>query len=109
MDVAFSREGDTEAGKGYRKIYWRYFAVTMVRRTHSGVTRGQAGSAWLIRVAEGTPADEELNLRDIQKGKRPNPTLYAGGHPFSWAKNLVTAGARGIAPSATSAVIYAAP
>jgi hypothetical protein len=53
-----------------------------------------------------------LNLGDIQKGKLPNPTLYAGDIlyvPFSWTKNLVTQGAPGIAASATSAVIYAAP
>jgi polysaccharide biosynthesis/export protein len=70
------------------------------------------GHARLIREAEGNAHEEQLNLGDIQNGKRPNPTLYAGDIlyvPFSWAKNLVTVGAPGIAASATSAMIYAAP
>ncbi|MFL6429254.1 MAG: SLBB domain-containing protein [Acidobacteriaceae bacterium] len=79
-----------------------------------GVTHAaRQGRARLIRVAEGQSQHEEtLNLGDIQKGKRPNPTLYAGDIlyvPFSWTKNLVTAGAPGVAASATSAAIYAAP
>jgi polysaccharide export outer membrane protein len=70
------------------------------------------GQARLIRQTEGTAHEEQLNLGEIQKGKRPNPTLYAGDIlyvPFSWAKNLATMGAPGIAASATSAAIYAAP
>jgi polysaccharide export outer membrane protein len=70
------------------------------------------GHARLLRVAEGGQQERQLNLGDIQKGKLPNPTLYAGDIlyvPFSWTKNLVTQGAPGIAASATSAVIYAAP
>jgi polysaccharide export outer membrane protein len=70
------------------------------------------GHARLIRVAEGTSHAQELNLGEIQKGKRPNPTLYAGDIlyvPFSWAKNFVTSGAPGIAASASSAMVYAAP
>jgi polysaccharide export outer membrane protein len=70
------------------------------------------GHARLIRQTEGTAHEEQLNLGEIQKGKRPNPTLYAGDIlyvPFSWAKNLATMGAPGIAASATSAAIYAAP
>jgi polysaccharide biosynthesis/export protein len=70
------------------------------------------GHARLIHEAEGNTHEEQLNLGDIQKGKRPNPTLYPGDIlyvPFSWAKNLATVGAPGIAASATSAVIYAAP
>jgi polysaccharide export outer membrane protein len=70
------------------------------------------GHARLIRENEGTAHEEQLNLGEIQKGKRPNPTLYAGDIlyvPFSWTKNLVTAGVPGVAASATSAAIYAAP
>jgi polysaccharide export outer membrane protein len=70
------------------------------------------GHARLIREAEGHAHEEQLNLGEIQKGKRPNPTLYAGDIlyvPFSWAKNLVTSGAPGIAASATSAAVFAAP
>jgi polysaccharide export outer membrane protein len=78
-----------------------------------GVTRAaKQGHARLIRVAEGKSHEEQLNLGEIQKGKLPNPTLYPGDIlyvPFSWTKNLVTAGAPGIAASAMSAVIYAAP
>jgi hypothetical protein len=36
----------------------------------------------------------------------PGDILYV---PFSWAKNLVTSGAPGIAASAASAAVYAAP
>ena len=70
------------------------------------------GKARLLRVAEGGQHEEQLNLGEIQKGKRPNPTLYPGDIlyvPVSWARHLVTVGAPGIAASATSAVIYAAP
>jgi polysaccharide export outer membrane protein len=70
------------------------------------------GHARLIRVAEGKQQEQELNLGDIQKGKRPNPTLYAGDIlyvPFSWAKNLVTVGAPNIAASTSAAAIYAVP
>ena len=70
------------------------------------------GHAHLLRKAEGNATEREVNLGEIQKGKQPNPTLYPGDIlyvPFSWAKNLVTAGGPGIAASATSAVIYAAP
>jgi polysaccharide export outer membrane protein len=78
-----------------------------------GVTHAaKQGHARLLRQDEGKTREEELNLGEIQKGKRPNPTLYAGDIlyvPFSWARNLVTTGAPGIAASATSAVIYAAP
>jgi polysaccharide export outer membrane protein len=70
------------------------------------------GKARLLRVTEGASQDKQLNLGEIQKGKLPNPTLYAGDIlyvPFSWTRNLLTQGAPGIAASATSAVIYAAP
>ena len=70
------------------------------------------GHARLIRQTEGTAHEEQLNLGEIQKGKLPNPTLYPGDIlyvPFSWAKNLITTGAPGMASSAASAAIYAAP
>jgi protein involved in polysaccharide export with SLBB domain len=70
------------------------------------------GHARLIRENEGTAHEEQLNLGEIQKGKRPNPTLYAGDIlyvPFSWAKNLVTVGAPGVAASTSAAAIYAVP
>jgi polysaccharide export outer membrane protein len=70
------------------------------------------GHARLIRQTEGTAHEEQLNLGEIQKGKSPNPTLYPGDIlyvPFSWAKNLITTGAPGMASSAASAAIYAAP
>jgi polysaccharide export outer membrane protein len=70
------------------------------------------GHARLIREAEGKTHEEQLNLGEIQKGKLPNPTLYPGDIlyvPFSWSKNLVTTGAPGIAASATSAAVFAAP
>jgi polysaccharide export outer membrane protein len=70
------------------------------------------GHARLIRENEGTAHEEQLNLGEIQNGKRPNPTLYAGDIlyvPFSWAKNLVTVGAPGIAASTSAAAIYAVP
>ena len=78
-----------------------------------GVTHtAKQGHARLIRVAEGTQQEQQLNLGEIQKGKRPNPTLFPGDIlyvPFSWAKNLATMGAPGIAASASSAAIYAIP
>jgi polysaccharide export outer membrane protein len=70
------------------------------------------GHARLIRQTEGTAHEQQLNLGEIQKGKLPNPTLYPGDIlyvPFSWTKNFVTTGAPGIAASATSAAVFAAP
>ncbi|HEY3990287.1 MAG TPA: polysaccharide biosynthesis/export family protein [Acidobacteriaceae bacterium] len=70
------------------------------------------GHARLIRVAEGGQKEQQLNLDEIQKGKRPNPTLYAGDIlfvPFSWARNLANLGAPGVASAAASAAVYAAP
>jgi polysaccharide biosynthesis/export protein len=70
------------------------------------------GHARLLRVAEGKQQEQEVNLGDIQKGKRPNPTLYAGDIlyvPFSWTKNLVTVGAPGMAAAASAAAVYAVP
>ena len=70
------------------------------------------GHARLIRVAEGTQHEQQLNLGEIQKGKLPNPTLYPGDIlyvPFSWTKNFVTAGAPNLAGSAATAAIYAVP
>jgi polysaccharide export outer membrane protein len=78
-----------------------------------GVTHSaKQGHARLIRVAEGTQQEQQLNLGEIQKGKRPNPTLYPGDIlyvPFSWTKNFVTAGAPNLAGSAATAAIYAVP
>ena len=78
-----------------------------------GVTRAaKQGHARLIRKADPNMHEAELNLGEIQKGKQPNPVLYPGDIlyvPFSFVKNLVTTGGPGIAASATSAVIYAAP
>lgn len=78
-----------------------------------GVTHSaKQGHAKLLRVAEGKQHEEELNLGDIQKGKRPNPTLYPGDIlyvPFSWVRNMVTVGAPTIAASTSSATIYAVP
>lgn len=70
------------------------------------------GHARLIREAEGTQHEQQLNLGEIQKGKLPNPTLYPGDIlyvPFSWTKNFVTAGAPNLAGSAATAAIYAVP
>ncbi|MGA9720362.1 MAG: polysaccharide biosynthesis/export family protein [Acidobacteriaceae bacterium] len=78
-----------------------------------GVTHSaKQGHARLIRVAEGTQHEQQLNLGEIQKGKLPNPTLYPGDIlyvPFSWTKNFVTAGAPNLAGSAATAAIYAVP
>lgn len=70
------------------------------------------GHARLIREAEGKSHEEQLNLGEIQKGKRPNPTLYAGDIlyvPFSWAKGLATSMAPNLSGSAATAAIYAVP
>jgi polysaccharide export outer membrane protein len=78
-----------------------------------GVTHSaKQGHARLMRVAEGTQHEQQLNLGEIQKGKLPNPTLYPGDIlyvPFSWTKNFVTAGAPNLAGSAATAAIYAVP
>ncbi len=78
-----------------------------------GVTHSaKQGHARLIRVAEGSQHEQQLNLGEIQKGKLPNPTLYPGDIlyvPFSWTKNFVTAGAPNLAGSAATAAIYAVP
>jgi polysaccharide biosynthesis/export protein len=78
-----------------------------------GVTHSaKQGHARLIRTAEGTQHEQQLNLGEIQKGKLANPTLYPGDIlyvPFSWTKNLVTAGAPNLAGSAATAAIYAVP
>jgi polysaccharide export outer membrane protein len=70
------------------------------------------GHARLIRETEGHAHEEQLNLGEIQKGKRPNPTLYPGDIlyvPFSWAKGMVTSVAPNMSGAATSAAIYAVP
>ncbi len=78
-----------------------------------GVTHSaKQGHARLMRTAEGTQHEQQLNLGEIQKGKLPNPTLYPGDIlyvPFSWTKNFVTAGAPNLAGSAATAAIYAVP
>lgn len=79
-----------------------------------GVSRAaKQGHAHLIRKkADGSFSDTELSVGDIQKGKRPDLPLLPGDVlylPFSFARNIATTGAPGIAASAAGAAVYAMP
>jgi polysaccharide export outer membrane protein len=79
-----------------------------------GVTRAaKQGHAHLIRQKQGGGfTDTELSVGEIQKGKQPDLALLPGDVlylPFSFARNLATTGAAGVAASAAGAAIYAIP
>jgi polysaccharide export outer membrane protein len=79
-----------------------------------GVSRAaKQGHAHLIRQKPGGGySDTELSVGDVQKGKRPDLALLPGDVlylPFSYARNLATTGAAGVAASTAGAAIYAIP
>jgi polysaccharide export outer membrane protein len=79
-----------------------------------GVSRAaKQGHAHLIRQKPGGGyTDTELSVGDVQKGKQPDLALLPGDVlylPFSYARNLATTGAAGIAASTAGAAIYALP
>ena len=90
--------------------------MTMLQALASagGLTRAaKQGHARLIRREPGGAySDRELSLGDLQKGKLPDMAMQAGDVlyvPFSYARNMVTAGAGGIVSSASAAAVYAVP
>ncbi len=79
-----------------------------------GLTKSaKQGHARLIRKQpDGQFSDRELSVGDLQRGKLPDMAMLPGDVlfvPFSYARNLATTGAGGIAASASSAAIYAIP
>jgi polysaccharide biosynthesis/export protein len=79
-----------------------------------GVSRAaKQGHAHLIRQKPGGGyTDTELSVGDVQKGKQPDLALLPGDVlylPFSYARNLATTGAAGIAASTAGAAIYTLP
>jgi polysaccharide biosynthesis/export protein len=79
-----------------------------------GVSKSaKQGGARLIRKdSDGTYSDKRLSVGDLQEGKIPDIAMQPGDViyiPFSFGRNLAVMGSGGIAASATSAMIYAAP
>ena len=77
----------------------------------AGATRtASENSARLLRTVNGVRTEQPLHLRDVERGKAPDPALENDDIvyvPFSFGKNLAL-GASSIAASASSALIYAA-
>ena len=79
-----------------------------------GATKtAKQGRARLIRKkSDGSYSDRQLSIGDLQQGKIPDIAMQPGDVlyvPFSYGRNLVVFGSAGIAASATSAALYAAP
>ena len=79
-----------------------------------GVTHtAKQGHARLIRKdAAGRYSDRQISVGDLQEGRTPDIALQAGDVlyvPFSFGRNIVTAGAGSIASAATTAAVYALP
>ncbi|WP_158615275.1 polysaccharide biosynthesis/export family protein [Acidipila sp. EB88] len=68
------------------------------------------GGAHLIRRVHGETLEVPLHLKDVERGKLPDPALENNDIvyiPFSFSKNLAL-GSASVAASASSAIIYAA-
>ncbi len=107
--------GDVNRPGGYAMVN-NESRMTMLQALANagGLTRAaKQGHARLIRREPGGAySDRELSVGDLQKGKLPDMAMQAGDVlyvPFSYARNMVTAGAGGIVSSASAAAVYAVP
>lgn len=72
----------------------------------------QSGARLIRKDGSGSYSDRRFSVGDLQQGKIPDIAMQPGDVlyiPFSFGRNLAVMGSGGIAASATSAMIYAAP